>query len=134
MAMAKIPDEYTDLLDKPVFWHIATFGPDGHLQSTPVWGGWDGSHFLFSLTKGRQKYENLVRNPTIALSGTDPDDPYRYLEIRGAVVRIDDDSSNEFIDSMAKKYMGLDSYPYHKPGDHRVVMVVEPVHTTQMGS
>lgn len=132
--MAPIPEEYVDLLRKPVYWHIATIGPDGHLQSSPVWGGWDGKHFKFSVTKGRQKYRNLLKNPTIALSGTDPDNPYRYLEIRGAVVSIDDDSSNAFINSMAKKYMGIDEYPYHQPGDHRVVMVVEPTHTTQMGS
>ena len=67
------------------------------------------------------------------LSGTDPDNPYRYLEIRGTVVRVDDDSSNQFIDSMAKKYMGVDEYPMHQPGDHRVVMVVMPTHTTKMG-
>ena len=131
--MSVIPDEYADLLDKPVFWHIATAGPDDEIQSSPVWGGWDGEHFVFSLTRGRQKYRNLVRNPTIALSGTDPDNSYRYLEIRGTVVRIDDDSSNAFIDSMAKKYMGVDAYPFHQPGDERVVMVVEPRRTTQMG-
>jgi len=129
-----IPEAYTDLFEKPTFWHIATLGPDGHLQSSPVWGDFRDGHFVFSLTKGRQKYTNLVKNPTVAISGIDPDNPYRYLEMRGAVVRIDDDSSNEFIDAMAKKYMGVDSYPYHQPGDERVVMVVEPVHTTQMGS
>jgi PPOX class probable F420-dependent enzyme len=131
--MTTIPDNYADLLDKKTFWHIATMGPDDEIQSSPVWGGWDGEHFVFSLTRSRQKYENLVRNPTIAVSGTDPDDPYRYLEIRGTVVRVDDDSSNEFIDSMAKKYMGVDEYPMHRPGDHRVVMVVMPTHTTKQG-
>ena len=132
--MASIPHDYADLLDKTTFWHIATLGPDGKLQSSPVWGGWRDGHFVFSLTKGRQKYDNLVRNPTIAISGIDPENPYRYLEMRGAVVSIDDDSSNEFIDSMAKKYMGADSYPFHQPGDERVVMVVDVAHTTQMGA
>ncbi len=129
-----IPDGYADLLDTTTFWHVATLGPDDRLQSSPVWGGWRDGHFVFSLTKGRQKYENLVRNPTIAISGTDHDNPYRYLEMRGAVVGIDDDSSNEFIDSMAKKYMGADEYPFHQPGDERVVMVVEVSHTTEMGA
>lgn len=131
--MSVIPASHADLLDKKTFWHIATMGPDEEIQSSPVWGGWDGEHFLFSLTRGRQKYENLVRNPTVAVSGIDPDNPYRYLEIRGTVVRVDDDSSNAFIDSMAKKYMGVDEYPMHQPGDHRVVMVVMPTHTTSMG-
>ena len=128
-----IPADYADLLDKRVFWHIATTGPDGQLQSSPVWGGFDDGHFVFSLTKGRQKFRNLEANPNIAISGIDPDNPYRYLEMRGTVVRVDDDSSNAFIDSMAKKYMDADAYPFHQPGDERVVMRVEPVHTTQMG-
>jgi len=132
--MSTIPADYSDLLDKRTFWHIATTGPDGELQSSPVWGGWDGEHFVFSLTTSRQKYRNLQANPSIAVSGTDPDNPYRYLEIRGRVIRVDDDSSNTFIDSMAKKYMDADAYPFHQPGDERVVMVVEPTHTTQMGS
>ncbi|MEJ7800189.1 MAG: PPOX class F420-dependent oxidoreductase [Ilumatobacter sp.] len=129
-----IPDGYADLLDKRVFWHVATLGPDGELQSSPVWGGFQDGHFVFSLTRGRQKFENLERNPTIAVSGTDPENPYRYLEIRGKVVRVADDSSNEFIDSMAKKYMDADAYPFHQPGDQRVVMHVDPEHTTQMGA
>ena len=131
--MASIPDDYRDLLDKKTFWHIATIGPDGDVQSTPVWGGAKGDDFVFSLTKGRQKYENLQADPTIAVSGIDPDNPYRYLEIRGTVTSVEDDPDNAFIDSMAKKYMGVDEYPYHQPGDQRVVMVVTPSHTTQMG-
>jgi PPOX class probable F420-dependent enzyme len=131
--MTVIPDAYADLLDKKVFWHIATTGPNGELQSSPVWGGWDGSHFVFSLTTGRQKFRNLEANPVVAVSGTDPDNPYRYLELRGRVVRVDPDPDLVFINSMAKKYMDLDEYPFHQPGDERVVMVIEPTHTTQMG-
>ncbi len=131
--MSAIPEAYADLLDKRTFWHIATTGPDGNLQSSPVWGGFEDGHFVFSLTRGRQKFRNLEANPTIAISGTDPENPYRYLEIRGRVVAVDDDSSNAFIDSMAKKYMDADAYPFHQPGDERVVMRVEPTHTSQMG-
>lgn len=131
--MASIPESHADLLDKVAFWHIATIGPDGAPQNTPVWAGHADGNIVFSLTKGRQKYRNLVANPAIALSATDPDNPYRYLEIRGTVARIDDDPDNAFINSMAKKYMGQDEYPFHQPGDERVVVVVEPAHTTQMG-
>jgi PPOX class probable F420-dependent enzyme len=128
-----IPESHADILDKTAFWHIATIGPDGEVQSSPVWAGLRDGHFVFSLTKGRQKYRNLQANPSIAVSATDPDNPYRYLEIRGTVVRFDDDSSNAFIDSMAKKYMNVEAYPFHQPGDERVIVVVEPTHTTQMG-
>ena len=131
--MSVIPESHADLLTKPVFWHIATNGPARRAPVEPGLGrlGRRALHVLAH--QGRQKYENLVKNPTIALSGIDPDNSYRYMEIRGTVVRIDDDSSNTFIDSMAKKYMGVDGYPFHQEGDHRVVMVVQPMHTTQMG-
>jgi len=132
-AMSIIPEQYADILDKKAFWHIATIGPHGEVQSSPVWAGWDGTHLRFSLTRGRQKFRNLQANPTIAVSAIDPDNSYRYLEIRGRVVNVEDDPSLAFINSMAKKYMGLDEYPYHQAGDERVVMVVEPVRTSQMG-
>ncbi len=128
-----IPESHNDMLNKSVFWHIATTGPSGQLQSSPVWGGWDGEHFTFSLTKGRQKFRNLQANTNIAISGTDPENPYRYLEMRGEVVRVDEDPDKTFINSMAKKYMDADEYPYHQPGDERVVMVVKPSKTSQMG-
>ena len=129
-----IPESYADILSKAAFWHVATIGPDGDPQSTPVWAGSDGDgNICFSLTRGRQKFRNLQSAPSVALSATDPDNPYRYLEIRGTVARVDDDSDHAFINSMAKKYMGVDEYPFHQPGDERVVMVVTPEHTTQMG-
>lgn len=131
--MSTIPESHADLLTKPVFWHIATTGPDGEQQSSPVWGGWDGEHFMFSLTKARQKYHNLQRSPSIALSGIDPENSYRYLELRGTVERVDEDPTNAFIDSMAKKYMDEEKYPFHQPGDERVVMVVNVEHTSSMG-
>ncbi|MGI9596875.1 MAG: TIGR03618 family F420-dependent PPOX class oxidoreductase [Acidimicrobiales bacterium] len=103
------------------------------LDHVGEWAGHGDGKMMFSLTKGRQKYRNLVADPAIALSATDPENPYRYLEIRGTVVRIDEDRENAFINSMAKKYMDQDVYPFHQPGDERVVIVVEPTHTTQIG-
>ena len=98
-----------------------------------IWFGWDGTHLLFSQTTARQKYKNVQREPRLALSIVDPANPYRSLEIRGTVERIDPDPDNAFINSMAKKYLGQDVYPYHQPGDERVVVVVRPEHTTQQG-
>ncbi|GAC1653940.1 MAG: PPOX class F420-dependent oxidoreductase [Ktedonobacteraceae bacterium] len=121
-----IPAEFNDLLEANALANIATVGPKGEPQTSPVWFGWDGTHILFSQTKGRQKYRNLKRNPQIALSIVDPNNIYRYLEVRGKVVRIDEDPDNKFINKMAKKYINQDVYPYHQPGDERVVIVVEP--------
>ena len=108
-------------------------GPDGEPQSTPLWVDGDATTVRFSRTTGRQKYENLQREPRLAISMIDMDNPYRYLEIRARVVHITDDEHDAFSDAIARKYMGRDTYPFHQPGDHRVVVTVEPEHTTQMG-
>ena len=131
--MAVIPKEYENLLYTTALAHIATIGPNGEPQSTPVWFDYDGTNIRFSQTKNRQKYRNLLRDPRIALSIVDPTNPYRYLEIRGKVAHIDEDPNLHFINSMAKKYLGKDTYPWHQPGDERVVVVVQPEHTTHMG-
>ncbi len=125
--------KYVDLLDSTALAHVATIGPNGEPQVTPVWFGWDGTHLRFSQTTTRQKYRNVKREPRIALSIVDPTNPYRYLEIRGHVVAIEPDPDLAFTDSMAKKYLGQDHYPWHDPKDERVVVVVAPEHTTQMG-
>lgn len=131
--LVKIPDEYRDVLDKKGFAHVATLGRDGAPQSNPVWYDFDGENLLFSQTTTRQKYHNVNRDPRVALSITDPDDPYRYLEIRGTVTEIVEDEGNRFINSLAQKYMDEEEYPYHQPGDERVLVKVAPEHTTVMG-
>ncbi|MDQ2808803.1 MAG: PPOX class F420-dependent oxidoreductase [Chloroflexota bacterium] len=132
--MTIIPESHSDILETKALAHIATIGPQGEPQNNPVWFDWDGQYLLFSQTKGRQKYHNLERDPRVAISIVDPENPYRYLEIRGRLVRVDEDPNLDFINRMAKKYMGKDKYPWHQPTDERVVMVVEPEHTTTMGN
>jgi PPOX class probable F420-dependent enzyme len=128
-----IDERYLDLLESTALAHVAAVGPGGEPQVNPVWFGWDGANLRFSQTTGRQKYRNLAREPRIALSIVDPSNPYRYLEIRGRVVTVEPDPELDFINSMAKKYLGQDRYPWHQPNDERVVIVVTPEHTTQMG-
>jgi PPOX class probable F420-dependent enzyme len=129
-----IPEGYEDILESTALAHVATIGPHGEPQNNPMWFDWNGEHVKFSQTKTRQKYQNLNRDRRIALSIVDPENLYRYLEIRGEVVRIEEDPNIDFISAMAKKYLGLDKYPYHQPGDERVVVFVRPEHTTQMGA
>ena len=129
-----IPEGYEDILESTALVHVATIGPHGEPQNNPVWFGWDGEHVKFSQTKGRQKYRNLGRDPRIAFSIVDPENAYRYIEIRGEVARIEEDPNLDFINAMAKKYLGMDKYPYHQPDDERVVIFVKPQHTTQMGA
>lgn len=128
-----IPSAFADLLERPVLAHVATTGPNGEPQNNPVWFGVDNGNILFSQTTGRQKYRNVQRDPRVALSIVDPENPYRYLEIRGIVERIDPDPEKAFINTMAKKYMGEDVYPWSQPGEERVVVVVRPERTTTMG-
>ena len=129
----KIPENYQELLESTALAHVGTIGPGGELQNNIVWFDWDGEHVKFSQTKARQKFRNLKRDPRVAFSIVDPENPYRYLEVRGEVARVEEDPELNFISAMAKKYIGVDRYHYHQPGDERVVIVVEPGHTTQMG-
>jgi len=69
----------------------------------------------------------------VALAIIDPDNPYRYLEIRGTVVEITEQSAAENINKLAKKYLGLDKYPYAQPGEVRVIYKIRPEHTTVAG-
>jgi PPOX class probable F420-dependent enzyme len=127
----RIPKSHEDLLTSTALAHVATLGPNGEPQNNPVWFGWDGEYVKFSQTKTRQKYKNLNRDPRLALSIVDPENPLRYLEIRGVVDRIEEDPDLDFINSMSKKYLGKDKYPNHRPGDERVVVFVRPEHTTK---
>jgi len=128
-----MPEGVEDLLRSTALAHVATVGPNGEPQNNPVWFDWDGEHLKFSQTKTRQKYRNLNRDPRVALSIVDPENPYRYLEVRGEVAKVEEDPDLDFINAMAKKYMGRDKYPFHQAGDERVVVFVEPRHTTGMG-
>jgi PPOX class probable F420-dependent enzyme len=112
---------------------MATIGPNGDPQSTPVWFGWDGNCVLLTMTKTAQKYLNLQRDPRLALSIVDSKNANRYLEIRGHVVRIDEDLDRHFVNSLAKKYLNQDVYPWHRPGDEHVVVRVVPERTTHLG-
>jgi PPOX class probable F420-dependent enzyme len=120
-----IPAEYADLLTRPLFGHLATVRPDGTPQANPMWFSWDGEYLRFTNTTTRQKYRNVTAEPRIAMSVNDPDKPYRYLEVRGTVERIDPDPTAEFFAELAERYgLELDG----PPGDaeHRVVLVVRP--------
>ena len=104
--MATIPDGYKDILQKKAFANLATVNTDGTPQVTPVWVDFDGTHVRFNTAKGRVKDKNLRRNPAVALSILDPDNPYRYLQVRGRVTDVTESGADAHIDSLAKKYLG----------------------------
>ena len=128
-----IPDKYRDLFSKRAFANLGTLMPDGSPQVTPVWVDYDGSHVLFNSAKGRQKDRNVRRDPRIALAIIDPENPYRYLEIRGRVVEITEEGADAHIDALAKKYLGKDKYPNRRPGEVRVIVKIRPESVQAMG-
>lgn len=130
---AKIPDAFRDLLSKPAFAALATINADGSPQVSPVWLDAEGSRLLVNSAKGRVKDKNLRRDPRVAISIQDPDNPYRYLGLQGRVVEITEKGADEHIDRMAKKYMGLDKYPGRQPGEVRVLYKIEVERTHTMG-
>ena len=128
-----IPQNYRDLFNKRAFASLTTLMPDGSPQTTPVWVDFDGEHVIFNSAKGRQKDRNVRRDPRVAMAVIDPENAYRYLEVRGKVVEITEDGAAAHIDKMAKKYLGVEKYPYGQPGEVRVLYKVRPEHTTTMG-
>ena len=132
MAQKVIPDSHVDLFKKKAFAHIATLMPSGEPQVTPVWVDYDGRNVVFNTAEGRQKDKNLQRDGRVALSIIDPDNPYRYLEVRGRVVERTHEGADQHIDAMAKKYLGQDKYPFRQPGEVRVIFRIAPDHVTSM--
>jgi len=127
------PATHKDLLQKPAFASLATLMPDGSPQVTPVWIDFDGKDFLVNTARGRQKDKNLRRDARVALAISDPQNPYRYLGVRGRVVDVTEKGATEHIDKMAKKYLGKDKYPFAQPGEVRVLYKIAPEHYHAMG-
>ena len=125
-----IPAGFVDLFEKKALAHLATLMPDGTPQVTPVWVEYDGRHVVVNSARGRQKDRNMRANAAVALSICDPDNPYRYLEVRGRVVEITEQGADAVIDRLAKKYLGKDRYPFRAPGEVRVTYRIEPTRTT----
>jgi PPOX class probable F420-dependent enzyme len=127
MGMAdSIPAEYLDLFEKRAFGFLATLMPDGSPQVTPVWVDYDGEHVLINSAIGRQKDENIARDPRVAVAIMDPDNAYRYLQIRGRVVEATTEGADAHINKMAYKYQGRELYKRGSPDEQRVIYKIQP--------
>jgi PPOX class probable F420-dependent enzyme len=132
--MATIPDAYLDLLtQKKAFADLATLMPDGTPQVTPVWFDYTGGVIRVNSAKGRTKVRNMKQGAPVALSIVDPENPYRYLQVRGKVTRVIEEGASAHIDSLAKKYLDKDKYPWSQPGDVRVTFEITPGAVQAMG-
>ena len=131
--MTDIPSGFKDLLEKKAFASLATVNADGTPQVTPVWFDRDGRQIRINTAKGRIKDKNLRSRPAVALAIMDPDNPYRYLQIRGRVASVTETGADAHIDSLAKKYLGKDRYPYRKADEVRVIFAIAPDRIQVMG-
>ncbi len=122
----KIPKDYVDLFKKQSFAHLGTSMPDGSIQITPVWVDFDGEYVIINTSRGRQKDRNMQERPQVTVEIQDPDNPYRYLEVRGRVAEAVEEGALDHINKMAKKYTGADKYPNLAPGEVRVIYKIKP--------
>ena len=128
-----IPQKFLDLFDKKAFAQLATLMPDGSPQVTPVWVDYDGSNVRFNSALGRVKDKNVRRDPRVAISIQDPDNPYRYLAVRGRVVEITQDGADDHINKLSQKYVDKPIYEGRKSGEVRVTYKIEPLKVSTMG-
>ena len=128
-----LPQNFLDLFNKKAFGVLTTLMPDGSPQTQPVWIDYQNGNIWVNSAEGRQKDKNVRRDPRVAVAVIDPDNPYRYLEVRGRVQEITSEGADSHIDKMAKKYLGQDKYPYRQPGEKRILYKIKPEKFHTMG-
>lgn len=111
------------LIDRPNFAHLATLMPDGSPQSVPIWVGREGEHIIICTGDGSLKGKNTRRDPRVALSIVDFDDPYEEVQIRGRVVERRPDRDLKTMDPISHKYTGK-PFPFRSP-EGRVALIIE---------
>jgi len=124
--MTEIPGIFMDLLlEKKPLAHLATVMPDGSPQNTPVWFDYADGKIRVNSALGRVKVRNMKEGSKVALSISDPDNPDRYVQLRGTVTRVrQDDVAAAHIDQLAYKYLGLEKNPYAQAGQVRVMFEI----------
>jgi PPOX class probable F420-dependent enzyme len=121
-----LPDTLLGLLRRPSPCFLATLMPDGSPQLTQTWVDTDGANILVNTVEGHQKVANMRRDPRVALNVADPEDPSRYVEVRGEVAGITEDGAREHIDVLAQRYLG-GPYPWFGGRDQvRLLVTIRP--------
>jgi PPOX class probable F420-dependent enzyme len=131
---AKIDARGEELLKAKNFCHVATLREDGSVHGVPVWVDVEDGRPVVNSAEGRAWPRNLERDPRVTLTIQNMENPYEYLEIRGRVAESTREGADEHINSLAKKYLDKDEYPYRQPGEQRIIIRVEPEHAKVWGS
>jgi len=132
-AFDHIPDSHRDLLERPIVVALVTLMPDGWPQATPIWCMYDGEYVIVNTARGRQKDRNMKQRSRVTILSIDPDNPYRWLEVRGEVVSVTEEGAVDVINTLAKMYRNVDSYyggvtPAHlRDQETRVTFMVKPI-------
>ena len=127
-------DRFLDLLrDKKPLAALATVMPDGTPQVTPVWFNFEGGRIHVNTARGRVKARNMPEGAAVAVMIVDPDNPYRYVQVRGRVALATESGADAHIDALAHKYLGKDRYPFRQPGEVRIRYEIEPLSVQGMG-
>jgi PPOX class probable F420-dependent enzyme len=131
-APVPIPESHRDLFQKKALAHLATLMPNGSPQVTPLWVMLDAEGYVIvNSARGRQKDRNMRARPRVALSIGDPDNPQRYIQVRGRVVEVSEEGADDVISELSMKYNGR---PYQfQPGQVRVTYKIRPDHVQPRG-
>ena len=121
-----VPDTHLDLLQGPIYVQLASNMKNGAIQVNPVWCSYDGSHVWVNSAKGRVKDRNLRANPNVTVFAGDPENPYRWLEVRGMVDEITEEGADEHIDDLAELYLNQRPYPFRQDTEVRVIYKIMP--------
>lgn len=125
--MSAIPDDFRDLLERPIIASLATVMPNGQPQVHPIWADMVDGQVRINTVAGRQKHRNLVERRHATLLIVDPDNPMRWMEIRGELAETCEKSGIEVIDKLSRDYLNQYPYPWHKEADTRVTCLIRPL-------
>jgi PPOX class probable F420-dependent enzyme len=131
--MATLSQGFQQLLREPSYGEIATVMPDGSPHVAQVWVDTDGEHILINTPRDSQKVRNIRRDPRVAVNVFDPGNQWRLGNVRGKVVEVTTEGADAHIDALAKKYLGVDSYPYRDPNNPRVILTVAAERVREVG-
>jgi PPOX class probable F420-dependent enzyme len=126
MSEPKLNAAAKALLEEPVIANLATVDPDGRPHVTPVWVDVEGDDLVVNTAEGRAKTKHLRGSAMVGVSVVDPKDPYRVVALQGVVDDITTEDADAHIDRLARKYLGVDSYPMRQPGEQRVKVLIRP--------
>jgi len=119
----KLPESARKMLQDKAYGHVVTSAPNGRPQATMVWVDAEGDEVLFNTAEGREKARNLRRDPRVVISIQDRNNPQAYLLVHGTA-SVAETGADAHIDKLAKRFLGVDKYPYRQPGEKRLLIRV----------